>query len=61
MNIKTPLTLVGLADGRGAEVQGVACHGLEGVADALWNQDDLEEGVEGVHACRGRTFSGSKE
>lgn len=47
INIQTALTLSGRGGGNGVEVQGAACHGLEGVVDALWNQDDLGEGVGG--------------
>ncbi len=47
---KTALTPSGHAGGSGVEVRGAAYHDLEGVVDALGNQDDLEEGVEGVRA-----------
>lgn len=52
INIQTALTLSGHGGGSGVEVQGAACHGLEGVVDALWNLDDLEEGAEGGRAYR---------
>lgn len=51
---KKGLTLSDRGGGSGVEVQGAACHGLEGAVDVLWNQDDLEEGVEGVRAYEQR-------
>lgn len=54
IKVQTALTLLGHGSGSGVEVQRAACHGLEGVVDALWNQDDLEEAVDGVRAYRQR-------